>query len=430
MAFPPSHSLPRWSRIWESLLAISRKQAIVGAAVGVARVAGFLAGVLVARALGPPGFAAYTIAFTVYASLSQLSTFADTWLVTRWHPPHQRPSVGRTAWLVKLTLSLVALVVALLIAWLMPKALSTFGLGTTLLTIAVVAAGLNALSTTGATSFQAEGTFTTYALLIGGPSVLALLFTGVVYMEGWRTAPAFLLAIMLAYVPTTLIARRRLLGTAPAPFSPSLYKDAFRFGGWVTIGTLAYVAFQRIDVIIVASQVPAELLGAYGVAARFAMVGALFGSTLTIVLMPPGTQRNTWEVAPRRQTYVRESLVVGAGMSVILIVTAVAATPLVTRIFGSEYVSAVGPLRVLLISQIILILQMPFYFAFYALHGERWIAGLGMAQLAVAVTGGYALTRAFGLIGAAWSNVVTYSVGGLVVAAFHLSRRSVRSAES
>ena len=92
--------------------------------------------------------------------------------------------------------------------------------------------------------------------------------------------------------------------------------------------------------------------------------------------------------------------------------------------FGGTYDGAVGPTRILLLGQVILIAQMPFYFALYGLKGERWIAGLGVGQLLASVIAAYWLIGRYGLAGAAWSNVATYTLGLAIVVLFHVIRRA------
>src|SRR5215471_17731543 len=80
------------------LVTLSQRQLTVATGMAVARLAGFATGAIVARALGPLSFGGYTIGFTVFASLMQLTSFADTWLVSRWDQPARRPAVARTVW--------------------------------------------------------------------------------------------------------------------------------------------------------------------------------------------------------------------------------------------------------------------------------------------------------------------------------------------
>jgi O-antigen/teichoic acid export membrane protein len=212
--------------------------------------------------------------------------------------------------------------------------------------------------------------------------------------------------------------------TGSSPIRASLFREALHFGGWVTIGSLAFVAFQRLDVFLLTALHPGPEVGTYGVATRFAAMAAVFGSTITAVLMPMGSNQSTWSARESRRSYVIES-VLSVGLTVTAITLGILATPmLVGSLFGSEYAAAVEPARVLLLAQIVLIAQMPFYFGFYALKGERWIAGLGVSQVIVSALAGYWLIGKHGIAGAAWSNVITYAIGLAVVTVFHITRMS------
>jgi O-antigen/teichoic acid export membrane protein len=236
-------------------------------------------------------------------------------------------------------------------------------------------------------------------------------------------------ALAVSYAPTTGLAYHFLARVQPsAPGDAHLTREALAFGGWVTVGSLAFVVFQRVDMFLLASAAPSGEVGIYGAASRLSMVGGLFGSTLTAVMMPKGSRQVTWTKQATRRAYIRESVVTVLLMTSALVVMIATAGPLTLLVFGKAYASAVPYSRILLLAQILLIAQMPFYFAMYALGGGRWIAGLGVLQAVIAIGAGYSLIERYGASGAAWSNVVTYAVGAIGVVAFHLTAARWRPA--
>jgi O-antigen/teichoic acid export membrane protein len=386
-------------------------------------VGGFITGAIVARALGPGLFAVYTVGFTIFSSLMQLTTFAETWLVSRWGDSRNLAAAKRVVWQIKLWTALASIGIASLVGVLAPGVVARFGINTLTLAIAVAAAGGAALSTAGASTFQAEQNFTAYATIVAvSPLVGAALSAAFAFM-GVSNPAVYLAAIAFSYCPTATLAYFRLRSEASDELTVPLMKSALRFGGWVTIGSLAYVLFQRVDVFLLAAHAPQEAVGSYGVAARLGMIAAVFGNTITTILMPTGSRSDTWATPELRRAYSLESAV-SVGVTFAFVGLAALATPLIIRsVFGVRYLDAVDPTRVLLLSQAIVIAQMPFYFALYALNGARWIAALGVAQLAAATGVGYLLVARYGALGAAWSNVLTYTLGAFVVAAFHWRRR-------
>lgn len=410
-----------WRPLTALLVHISERQVTVGIGIGIARVAGFLTGAVVARALGPNRFAAYSVAFTVFSSLVPLSSFADTWMVSRWDD-HAHAAVGRTVWLIKLGIATILCGSALAITWWLPQWATSLGIDGPLLVTAVVAAGAGALTTAAASWYQANQQFRGYAILTALPSILAL--SAAILLRGLDVSDPlwFAVALAAAYVPPAALAYKFLWrGSARSPDEHHLRREALTFGGWVTVGSLAYVVFQRVDMFLLASREPAEAVGLYGAAVRLSMIGALFGSTLTTVLMPIGSRAATWREPIARHTYVRESIVTITIMGILLGLVIIAADFLTSVVFGSAFTPSGALSRVLLLAQIILIAQMPFYFAMYALKGGRWIAGLGVTQAIVAIVAGYWLIVRFHGAGAAWSNALTYAIGAIGVLLFHLS---------
>lgn len=404
---------------WSNL---SRKQFLVASGLGVSRVAGFATGAIVARALGPMDFGSYTIGFTVFSSLMQLTSFADTWLVSRWDEPDRRTGAAHTIWKIKSLALGLTVAAALLVAISVPGALHRLGTNGAALLIGVVAAGAAGLTTALASIEQAQGRFGTFAAIIAVGPCGSLLLTAVTWWSHAQSPATYLLAIAIAYLPTAVVATLRLRQSVDPLTAHTMLHDALSFGGWVTIGTVAYVLFQRLDVFILAALTDQRDVGIYGVATRLQTVGAFLTNTITTVLMPPGSQRRTWVDPPAKRAYVLESVLSIVPMTVLLGAVIVFAPVLVTGVFGAAFVDATSATRLLLIAQALLLVQMPFYFAFYALDGGRWIAALGVGQLMISSGLGYLLIRSFGLVGAGWSNIATYGVGLVVVVAFHRVR--------
>lgn len=411
-------------RIRRALSQGARKHLVVGVGIAVARACGFASGAIVARALGPTRFAAYTVAFTIFSSLQQLTSFADTWMVTRWEDPAARARARVVVWRIKAWGGAGLLSVAGIVSLFLKGWASGIQLDQDLLLLAVSAAIAAGLTTAAATTFQADGRFLGYSAVVAAAPVISAAISALLWRAHVTEVAPYVWVLVLAYIPTVLLSYIRLR-VRPAPDGiRSDVATALRFGGWVTIGSVSYVLFQRLDVFLLASIASATEVGMYGAATRLGSVGAFFGSTVTAVLMPLGSSRSTWTEAPKRHDYLVESVIAVGVMSAGLLLVIAAAGPIVTSLFGVAYATAVPYTRVLLLSQIVLIGQMPFYFAMYGLKGERWIAGLGLSQVVTSFVTCFLLTRAYGAIGAAWSNVVTYGLGIAVVGCFLYARRS------
>jgi O-antigen/teichoic acid export membrane protein len=421
----PSQPKANWDRARALFLRVSRQQFTVGTGIAVARAAGFLTGAIAARNLGLSGFAVYTVGFTLFTSLTQLTSFADTWLISRWADESRRVEVMKAVWRIKFAVSVGLTAVAIILSAAAPDSVTKLGINGWTLTIAVAAAGSAALTTALASRYQAERRFLAYSAVLAVCPCSYLLVTAVLAAVRIHNPAWYLGAILASYTPLAYVTYLRFDSAAlPSQIRPSLVRDALHFGGWVTVGSLAYVVFQRIDVFVLAALAPGPDVGTYGVATRFAAIAAVFGSTITAVLMPTGSIGSTWTTPGPRRSYVAES-VLSVGLVSAALVLGILAVPVLIRVaFGGAYDGAVGPTRILLLGQVILIAQMPFYFALYGLKGERWIAGLGVGQLLASVMAAYWLIGRYGLAGAAWSNVATYSLGLAIVVLFHVMRRA------
>ena len=412
-----------WVRIRQAISAVSRKQLVVGIGIATARACGFASGAVVARALGPNEFGPYTIAFTIFSSLLQLTTFADTWLVSQWGDATGRERAKAAVWKIKFWAGVILLALAVGAPFAFEAWSDKLHIPAGLYLLAVGAAVTGALTTAGATTYQAEGNFAAYSVIVALGPFVSVIVSLILWRSHVVSPIGYVWVLLLSYLPTAVLAYRRLnVDPVPHHLQDDILR-ALRFGGWVTVGSVAYVLFQRIDVFLLASMAPPADVGMYGAATRLAAVGSFFGSTITAVLMPSGSLASTWQDATKRHDYTIESIVSITAMGVALGLAILATGPIVRGLFGAAYQVAVPKAEVLILSQIVVIVQMPFYFALYALKGERWIAALGLTQLVVSVGSCYVLIGRLGPIGAAWSNVLTYAVGLLVVTTFHWKRR-------
>ena len=407
--------------------AVIKRQLSVGIGIVLARACGFVTGAIVARRLGPHGFGQYTLAFTVFGSLLQLSSFADTWLVSRWGPHEHAQGVMGAVWRLKRDALLLLLTGAVLMGAVVAASgqVETATLAAVLL--GVVAAGLGGYTTALAAVGQAERRFRLYSIAVAGPPALILTTTAIVATTRSADPIAFVVAMLLSYVPFAWYAARLIRARAAVP-PLDLRRDLLSFGGWVTVGTVFYAVFQRIDVFFLGTFRTVSDVGQYGAAVRLSAVGALGASIVGAALMPSGSRGETWTDPVARRRYLEEAGLAAVGIASAVGGVILIAPWLIVRVFGGEYSSAINAARILLLGQLVLGVQQPYYFALYGLDGRRWIAGISLAQLALAIAAGAWLSKTFGLEGAAWSNTLTYIAGAIGVTVFLLPR--LRKADS
>jgi O-antigen/teichoic acid export membrane protein len=404
---------------WETIRAVAKRQLSVGVGIIAARIFGFASGAIIARSVGPGGFGLYSLAFTIFTSLLQLTSFADTWLVSRWGHAEQRPAVLAAVWRVKAEAALVMIAGSMLVA---VGALATHAYYVAALLpalLAVLTAGAGGLTAALGAIGQAEQRFRLYTVAVAGPPLLTVLGSALLAAAKVQSPTAFMVALLASYFPLATYAVVILLRSS-ARNRAALRSDILSFGGWVTVGTVFYAVFQRIDLFLLGAFRSVTEVGQYGAAVRLSGMGALGASIVGAALMPLGSRTATWREPAARREYVRESGIAVLGI-ISCIGLAIALTPwLVSRVFGEAYAAAVPAARVLLAGQLVLGVQLPFYFALYALNGRRWIAFTSFAQLVTALVTGTLLARRFGATGAACSNALTYLVGAIAVALYLL----------
>jgi len=187
---------------------------------------------------------------------------------------------------------------------------------------------------------------------------------------------------------------------------------ALRVGATGIVSMLNY----RINVYIVAALTPHADLGFYTTAVSAAETLLLVAQVSAIVTVPHIGSLPRDEAAQLTARCVRNNLVLVGACSIGL---ALVAQPIVAFLYGTAFLPAVAPLRILLIGMV------PWSAAsmissYYTLNGRRpQVALITAAASAVASAGiSFMLVPRIGLIGAAIATTVTYTFSVLVMVAY------------
>jgi O-antigen/teichoic acid export membrane protein len=187
-----------------------------------------------------------------------------------------------------------------------------------------------------------------------------------------------------------------------------LLRDAAPIGA----GVLLSAIYFRCDVYFVSYWHGLETVGMYNAVFRLVEALRLLPAAALAVAFPELVRAT--DGRPLR----RLAVMLTAGGSLTMAVTYVAAPAIVQTIYGATYLPAAPALRVLA-------LALPLFFLNYALthqviawDGQRAFAAITAAALLANVTGNLLLIPSQGMVGAAWSTLLTELVvtGGCVLA--------------
>ena len=254
------------------------------------------------------------------------------------------------------------------------------------------------------------------AFAVAAPvATLSLLAIGL-YLRGrtpavaiplWLTANAMVAVIGFAVVYLT---SRRLPKTS-IPTRPFLIY-ALRVGATGIVSMLNY----RINVYIVAALSPHADLGFYTTAVSAAETLLLVAQVSAIVTVPHIGSLSREDAAELTARCVRNNLVLVGACSIGL---ALIAQPVVAFLYGTAFLPAVAPLRILLIGMV------PWSAAsmissYYTLNGRRPQVALITAAASALLSAAISLTLVprLGISGAAIATTVTYTLSVLVMVTY------------
>jgi O-antigen/teichoic acid export membrane protein len=246
-------------------------------------------------------------------------------------------------------------------------------------------------------------------------AILLLIVTDHATVAGFATA--YIIAqLAAAGAGVILIARR---GWVSLQANYRVMRGLIIYGAKVHVGEIFYSLRQRIDQALISLWLPSADLGIYAVALTVANAPLIMVFTLANVAFPKISQQPTTggklEVFGR---YLRFSMALALGLIVVLWAVVPWALPLV---FRQPFAPAVPITNVLLLGTLPLAAKLMFQQALKAWDRSLVVSRAELAGLSAAILAISVLMPAFGLIGAAWSIVISQLAAALMMG-FSLQR--------
>ena len=406
---------------------VTRAWAVVTSA-GVVRLGlGFIASLLIARALGPGDFGVYAV---LAATVGIVATLAEGGLTesavlrisVAW-PDAAAAARARASSFTVLRLGVSAVMVAIgcvLAALLSDTVLS--GVDAGLLRWALV--GIVATAASGALSavLQSVGLFGRMSSLTlintGLTAVLAaalaalhrldLLSTLIVLGIGTSIVTFAAAAVML---PTTM--RLRLPGAHELQHEA---QELFRTGRWLWLASLFAMLTANAEVLLLNHWIALPLVGAYALALSLATKADLVNQSLYTVLLPSVSRVDV-------RSYVQRSLLRSAVICLGLLALIPLAQPLIVVMYGAEFAPAVIFFQLLLGVMIFDVLLTPVLLLPLAYKQPRVLAAADGARAVTLVVVAVALIPLYGPFGAIAARFAARASGAVLVLGSLISGR-------
>lgn len=370
---------------------------------------GLLVMTVVARHLGPEGFAAYSYLLSVTAILLPIARYSCDGIVLRdiAARPQQAGIIVTTSFAMTMFFALLAVLVGILVFRLVPgpAVISDILIALALVMVIVVPAEVFLAAIKAQERMALVAIPRAAIVILAGAATLVLALSGAgltafVAMRGIE-AVALALAAYLAFIALGVRAVRPAL-------SREYGVEFLKAGLPLTLSGFAAMVFLRADQVMLGAMGEPGELGHYGVAVRVAEVANFLPTVLQASLYPALVRNHAQGIDAFRRFMQRtfDSFALAAWPA--MIGTALAGWLLIVPVFGSEYGASV-PLFLLLVA------ASPFFFLYIALgsmlmvEGRVWtFAAISLASAGINLVANMLAIPLWGAAGAAGTTILTY----------------------
>jgi O-antigen/teichoic acid export membrane protein len=398
---------------------------------GVGRLGlGFVASLVIARALGPADFGIYAVLAATVAVVGGLAegglTEAAVLRISAVWPGDAVKARERGRAFFWLRLGLAAAVVALGCAVAGPVADRVLNVDAGLLRWALL--GIVATAASGAVSALLQATMAwrrMSSLTLVNTGLTALLAIGLALL-GRLDLLAALVVLGIGTSLVTFVAGR---GVLPADWSlrqPSLTTirteavHLVRTGRWLWVASVFAMLTANAEVLLLNRQAALPLVGAYALALNLATKADLVNSSLYTVLLPgvAGLRDRAAVAGYVRRGFLRGGLI-GLGLLLLIPIS----EPLIVLIYGADFAPAVVFFRLLLGVMVFDVLLTPVLLLPLAYRQARLLAAADALRAITLVLVALSLIPVYGAIGAIIARFAARIAGAaLVIGALWLGR--------
>jgi O-antigen/teichoic acid export membrane protein len=389
-------------------------RAVVQSIVSKAMILGLQAatGILTARALGPAGRGELAAMILWPLFVSSVTTFGvpSSLIYYLRHQPEERERFIANGFVITAVLGVIAglLTLPILPWWLhqyspqVVRAARWFLLAVPICSVTLAGRAVLEASHDFSAS-NAIQTLTPFATLLG-----LLFFFGIHRFDPYTAGLAYIVSSVPAFL--FMLLRVRRLSVMVWDFQKSAVQKIFGYGirsyGIDLLGTLAL----QVDQVLVVSLLSPSAMGSYVVVLSLSRTLNLFQNSVVMVLFPKATGQSIRTVVGMTGESARATGLVTAACG---IPVCLAGPFLLQLIYGNDYVSAVGALRILVLEVILSGTTYVLAQAFMALNRPGVVTILQAIGLSLSVPMMLVLIPRYGIYGAAVS-LLTSTIARLI----------------
>lgn len=372
----------------------SKDTAVTLVGTGVSAVFGTIFTILLARSLKPGPFGVYS---SLAAAITIITTLGDLGISSALVNFLPKMS-GQRKQLISASFyfqSAIAAVFTLLFAAgiffhqsLIPGSLSSHFI------VAAVVTGMYILNQYALGILRAERKFVESSAVMVIDSGVKLLLVSLLFFRSSLTINQVLLANSISVLLSTLYALRYEFKGLSFIFPKIYLKKIFKFAKWIGLARAFSVAVARVDIILLNLLHSSFAAGIFAAAGRVTLLFTLLVSALGSVVAP---RFSSFTGKKDTLAYLKKLSLMIAAVSLFMVLTVFLARPIITLVFGQEYLEAIPVFQVLALAMI------PFLFSIattnpiiYTFNQPHFFAQITVLQVVVLVVLDILLIPSFG----------------------------------
>lgn len=388
---------------------------------------GFIASIIIARALGPAAFGVYSVlaavaAFGGVATDLGLTNAAVRRVAAAWPDDHDRVGdLWRSFFWFRILVVGGAVGLGVLVAGTVSPVFLDVGNGDLYLRLALIGILATALSGSVTGMLQATGRFGRLSAVLMVNSGLTVLLALILARAGMLNVTTALLILGIGTSLVSLgLAYRLLPGSWPLtpPDRETFTRNAgdlTRFGVWLWVGSIFSTLALYLDVLIVNNWAAPAAVGVYALAVNLTVKVEVVNQSLYTVLLPTASALRDREDV---RSYIRRGLLRSGLIAAALLPFIFLARPLIVLFYGEAYGGAAGLFQGLLGVAMLNVVLTPLLMLAFTYDRPRLIALADGTRALTLLAVALALVPMVGSIGAVVAKLAAALAGGVVILIF------------
>ena len=372
---------------------------------GFTRVVSFLTSVILARQLGPERFGEFSVFLAILVAFWTSTNFIDSTYVryaaVEKHSASKKYLSG--SFVIKLFFCLLLIIFAYPIAKLLSKYILAKPELEVGILIAIISGTVLSLVSLRASIYQVDEDFIYFTIF----NFIFYFITFIILLIFFLGKVSFLVETIyeIYFISAITVGVVSLIGiyrlSKPITIEKFILKEIFSFSKWLIMANIAYILFQRLDLLILARYGELQDLGQYGAALRLMVIASLLTGSLSAPLLPRATRTR---VSKRIfKSYLTHAFLISALISSAIGILWLFTPIIVKTFFGEPYTPAIYLTKILLVGSIFVAIYTPLSQLFLAEDNPKKMFFLGLIKLGSMLGVGLLLVPHYGALGAAYT---------------------------